>query len=397
MNTETSQVYSNVIGGEFPLSPGEARPWLEEMDNGADKGPVKDICRLYGGDDENTLWLPYGRTALGLALELAGIGDSTAIALPSYLCQSVFEKVRAASQSPIFYGLETDLSPVEDELIKTGRRANIILTCAYFGSRAIDEKLIDVGRKLLEIPRGPWIIEDRAMAFPAPVPVSEGAKRCDFILYSLRKTYPVPDGAPLVACSERAREVLFQWRKRTRMPPAENYRRAIRKKIEAKMKRHTWLTGQSLMDDPTLNGVRESEASESAICSLEMTNYTEGLTGSVSSAAYIIGRDLAKDGKAIKKRSKAIMDGLRNVLDGEFPLTDCLGIAVPLLQEDREGFLRAARTQGIFLPVHWPRDKTIQVNRNVARWYGTEISLPTMLAQPAKQVDYLISCLAAPM
>ncbi len=388
------QAFEHVVGGELPLSPDEARRWLDELDGGADRAPIENVCRLFGGVPENAVWLQFGRSALGVALELAGVGAKTQVGMPSYQCKVVFDKTRSRCGSLVFYQLHADLSPDEEGILDAGRRAGAIITCAYFGSSALDERLAALGRRLRSLANKPWIIEDRATAFPAPVSATDAATRCDFIIYSLRKSYPVPDGAPLIACSERAREALSLWRATAPETMPGDAGRPLRVKVLAKVKRHAWVTSRPLVDDPGLNGLRESVASESLISAMDADNRADARPGSVASAAYILARDLAEDGRTVRDRSRAFVEALHHTLRGTFPLHDCTGIAVPVLLDGRRDFLANGRAQGIFLPAHWPRDESVPLGADVRRWYTAEIGLPTLPASPPEDVEYLIRRLA---
>ena len=63
------------------------------------------------------------------------------------------------------------------------------------------------------MPGTPWVIEDRVMVFPDPDALKTYTDRCDFCVLSLRKVYPIPDGAVLIACSARAADALQRWQK----------------------------------------------------------------------------------------------------------------------------------------------------------------------------------------
>lgn len=391
---EEHPVFEHVVGGELPLSPDEARRWLDEPGGGEDTGPIQGVCRLFGGAPENAVWLRFGRSALGIALDLAGVGAETKIAMASYQCPAFLSK-RCASL--LFYQLRADLAPDEEGILDAAGRAGAVVTCAYFGSAALDDRLAALGRRLRSLANEPWIIEDRAMAFPAPVSAADAAARCDFLMYSLRKSYPVPDGAPLVACSERAREALSTWRASAPGPAPGEPEGPLRVKVLAKVKRHAWVTSRPLVDDPGLNGLRESVASESLINSgwaMDADNRADARPGSQASAAYILARDLAEDGRTVRDRSRAVVEALHHTLSGTFPLQDCTGVAVPVLLDGRRDFLANGRAQGIFLPVHWPRYETVPLGADVRRWYEAEIGLPTLPASPPEDVDYLIRRLA---
>ena len=61
-----------------------------------------------------------------------------------------------------------------------------------------------------------------------------------------------------------------------------------------------------------------------------------------------------------------------------------------MLVDDRSRFLAKARQQGIFLPAHWPREDSIPADTRTTRWYEDEVSLPTLPACPAADIDFMI-------
>lgn len=395
MTVAAHPVFARVVGGELPLSPEEARHWLDAPDGADDATIIERVSTLYGGRAEDALWLAFGRTALALAFRLAGAGRDAGVALPSFQCDVVFKAARAVDGATNIYHLAPDLTPDEESLFDAAKRAAAVVTCPYFGSAAVEQRLAALGPRLRALANAPWVIEDRAMAFPAPVAAADAARRCDFIAYSLRKSYPVPDGAPLVACSDRARAELADWRQKGGTAATAAGRRALRLKVEAKLKRHAWISGRPVVDDPERNALKESRNSETLISTAESAGGAAALlVGSAASAAYMLGRDLARDGQAVRARARTLVEAFSDLPSGALPLDDCAGIAVPLLADDRESFRAAARARGVFLPAHWPRDKTVPVNAAVARWYAQEVSLPTMPARPAADVDYVIAQLS---
>jgi hypothetical protein len=394
------QIFSTVVGGELPLSPKEARAWLDGSDGEKKhEGAIEDACRWFGGEADRTLWLRYGRSAFGMALDLLGAFQggfrNAPIALPPYMCKEVIFKAQSRSPSPIFYGLCENLAPKTNDFMDTARQASAVLTCAYFGAKSLDERLTDIGPRLRKLPNEPWIIEDRAMAFPEQVDISNGAKRCDFMFFTLRKSYPVPDGAPLVACSDRALEAMSRWRTTARETEDGDSARCVREKVLAKVRRHDWLNSGHLVDDPAANGLRESIASEAFINDLNADKSTDTLFGSAASAAYFMSRDKATDRRTVHARAQTIVERLRGEPSVKVPLKDCTGIAVPIMLQDRDKFVKDARSQGIFLPVHWAKENDIPDKTETRRWYEEEVGIPTLATSSPGDIDFTIERLRA--
>lgn len=380
--------FAYAAGGELPLSPDEAKLWLDQ-DPGDDA--VDHACRLFAGADGDALWLRYGRSAFGAALEMAGVGADTPVAMPAYQCGVIFAKAGATSGRLTYYQLDDGLAPEPDCILDAAGRAGAVMTCSYFGSAAVDLALASLGPQLLDLANRPWVIEDRALAFPAPVDATDAARRCDFILYSLRKCYPVPDGAPLIACSERAREAMAKWRQKHREyalggapdPALEN-------KVRTKIKRYQWLSNRPIVDDEAHNARAESVASEDLIDHAADANGADATRGSRATAAYMLGRDLTADRQAVDARARKLVEALASRIEANFPLPDCVGIAVPLLVKRRTPFLESLRQEGLFLPAHWPKEDAIDAGATAGRWYDGEVSLPTLPASPGQDIDFMI-------
>ncbi len=400
MEDMNRRIFSTVVGGELPLSPKEARAWLDGSDGEKkQKKAIEDVCRWFGGEADRTLWLRYGRSAFGVALDLSegfrgGFRDAP-IALPPYICKEVIFKAQSHSPSLMFYDLCENLAPNANDLMDIARQASAVLTCAYFGSKSLDEHLADIGPRLRKLPNNPWIIEDRAMALPEQVKISNSAKRCDFMIFSLRKSYPVPDGAALVACSDRALEAMSRWRTTALETKDGDSARCVREKVLAKVRRHDWLNSGRLVDDPAANGLRESIASEAFIDDLNADNSTDSLGGSAASAAYFMSRDKATDRRTVHARAQSIVEGLRGDPSVKAPLKDCTGIAVPVLLHDRDKFTKEARSQGLFLPVHWPKENEIPDRTETRRWYEEEVGIPTLATSSPRDIDFMIERLRA--
>jgi len=389
METPGPSVFKYAVGGEPSLSPEQSRLWLDPS-HAPNDNAIDDICRHFGGGENKALWLRYGRSALGVALDLSGVGPQTPIALPAYTCQAVTATAGTRSNALRYYELGHDLTPESEKITEAANRAGAVLTCSFFGSASIDERLDALGPRLREMAGEPWIIEDRALAFPEPLNTGDAAKRCDFMIFSFRKCYPVPDGAILVACSERARDAVSQKQPDNTAPPLQDTEQCVREKVMAKVKRHNWLTSGNLVDDPSLNGLDESIKSEALIDDAKSNCDADAQSGSWASAAYIMGRDLIEDRQTVCQRAETIVQGLGSNPALEIPLGDCTGIAVPMLTADRDRFLEQARRQGIFLPAHWPRDGSIPAGAGSNRWFEREVSLPTLPATRGADIDFMI-------
>src|SRR3989338_9496030 len=365
--------FERVIGGELPLSPDIAALWLEA--EALDEAAIEALCGIYGGGADSAWWVRYGRSALGLALDLCGVGEDVPIGIPPYLCSVVLDKVLSRSANWHTYPLDDHLVPDQLALLEQGRVSRAIVTCVYFGSALIEQRLSESAEALWSLPGRPWIIEDRVMCFPDPcsVPLREG--RCDFIIISFRKHYPVPDGALLIACSDRARQRMAELKDNYYSSGEGEQDGAVLEKVLAKVRRHEWLSSHPIVDDPALNGRNESIASEHVLDAFAAAPASDSLPGTSASARYLLGRSLMQDACSVKLRCQDIIDGLRaaGISESVLRLNDCSGIGVPLLVNGREKLKESMSAKGIFLPVHWPVGEISRVCSSARDWYAKEI------------------------
>ncbi len=378
-----------MIGGEQPLSIDEAALWLDANPGG--ETPGRAILQRLGCRDGAALWLRYGRSALGLGLRLAGAAPGGTVALPDYQCDSVVEKIIRVAGGIAVYPVNLDLTPSVDAMLDAAAASQAIVTCAYYGSPCIDASLGDASRRIFALPNRPWIIEDRAMAFPDAAGLAAAAGRCDFLVLTLRKIYPVPDGAVLVACSERAAAVLSRWKEEYRPPDADAADRAVRAKVLAKVKRHDWISAAPMADRPADNAVVEADASEALVNAVAGVETEDGLPGSAGSEAYVLRRELDADFTLVKDRSRRLTEALPDLVPGSLPLPDCAGIAIPMLIDERSQFLGRASADGIFLSVHWPRHPAVTPGAAARRWYEQAVSFPLLPARPDADIAHLLS------
>ena len=388
---ETGRIFDRVIGGEYPLSDAEARLWLEgpAQDNTA---PGDALVKM-GFPADASLWLRYGRSALGLALKLAGINKASgSVCIPDYQCSEVLGKLRATTGEPSVYPLKITLLPDLDRLADCMGNAEAVITCSYFGAASVDQGLFDTGAFLSQTPEHPWIIEDRVMSFPAMDGGVNFSARCDFAIFSLRKTYPVPDGAVLYACSDRARDALSGF-VRNSEPPGLKTDDAIREKVMAKNRRYSWLNTPPIYDDLARNGLKESVASEMRVNDVANNTSLDALPGTAASARYLLSRDPDRDRVVIARRSRVLFEKLSECDRAIMPFEACLSTNVPLLVDGRSDFLADAKNGGLFLPVHWPREETIKTGSAADNWYRNEVSIPVLPQTDEADFQYLVDTL----
>lgn len=378
-------VFDRVVGGELPLDPALLSLWGDDGD-GSDE---KQLIRRHAGCDGAGLWLKSGRAALGVALDLLGASARRGVAIPTYQCTAVVDKV--AARGPwATYPLSADFVP--DLATLRNLSMGVVLTTVYFGSRRHMDQLTEMARGLWELPGKPWIIEDRVQCLPEPCPPAAGR---DFVIYSLRKHYPVPDGAMLIAVSDRAREA-FARRPHFSVDPAarEVAARAVFAKLAAKAARWRWCHAAPIVDDPDGNGLADCVSSEHALDAVAFDRACDGIPASAGSARLMLGRDPALD----MEHTMALIGQLaaacrENLSSLALPVADAGALGLPILVEQRSALRARAAASGLFLPVHWPRDARIPPAGAAERWYAEEVTLPLNPSHTAADVAALAALL----
>jgi len=156
-----------VIGGLFGFS---------EIEFGAPAPPP-----FFGG---NCVLLANARSGVWLAAKLL---ETNRVWVPSYLCPTILDGVRAAGIEAKFYEVDEDLRVPSMAWADAVSRGDLVVLIDFFGFPC-DPSIRSVVRQ-----RGAWILEDACQALLS----DDTGKGCDFTLVSPRKFLGVPDGAVL--------------------------------------------------------------------------------------------------------------------------------------------------------------------------------------------------------
>lgn len=148
-------------------------------------------------------WLPYGsgKAALRDGLDAVGCGPESNVILPAYIPRGVLQPIRELGAEPRLHGIQRDLTPtIEDIEEAIDEKTAAILVVNYFG---FPQSTFDAIHEIAS-DWGAVVIDDNAHA-----PLSrEGSQllgtRGSVGFTSLRKGFPVPDGAFLYLDAEVA-------------------------------------------------------------------------------------------------------------------------------------------------------------------------------------------------
>ena len=133
---------------------------------------------------------------------VAEAGHSSRVLLPSYLCHTMLEPVRAVGLDAVFYRVQEDLSIDTDDLTRLMRTdPSVIVICDYFGFHG--------SRRVLDDPHLPvtddhFVLYDATHSALDPEPWKTAVWKPDVCLMSLRKMLPVVDGAFAVWLNSRS-------------------------------------------------------------------------------------------------------------------------------------------------------------------------------------------------
>jgi hypothetical protein len=131
-----------------------------------------------------------GRHALLFGLRLLQIQPGDAVLMPAFICRDLLAPIHAVGAMPVFYAVDRQLRPVD---LPVALNIRAVLAVNYFGF----PQDLELFRNYCQ-QHGTALIEDNAHGFlshdATGVPLGE---RGDLGIFSLRKTFMLPDGAVL--------------------------------------------------------------------------------------------------------------------------------------------------------------------------------------------------------
>ena len=112
------------------------------------------------------------------------------IFVPDYFCNAALTLLNKNIRLH-FYNIDSNLNPDKKSVLelKSEIKPDIIIQVHYFGKEADTQYLYDISKEC-----NSWFIEDTTHIL---LPYGSIGERGDFILYSLYKHFPIPDGALL--------------------------------------------------------------------------------------------------------------------------------------------------------------------------------------------------------
>lgn len=147
--------------------------------------------RYTGFDGKSIRYFRLARHALVAGLELLQLPRGSRVLVPAFICRDLLSSFHALGAEPVFYDVDAELKPI---LLPDDLKVGAVLAVNYFGfpqDLTIFEDYCKRG--------GAYLIEDNAHGFLSAEPDGRmlGA-RGDIGVFSMRKTFVLPDGAALV-------------------------------------------------------------------------------------------------------------------------------------------------------------------------------------------------------
>lgn len=320
------------------------------------------------GRNFETSFFNTGRSAIEALmkrLKAAGYGK---LYLPAFLCDSVCGAAKRAGMSLQYYGVHADLS-VDFSAIHTEQNA-IIYVVQFFGQK-IEPAFLTFLQNAQKA--GMIVVEDISLSL-----LSEDASCVgfgDYIIGSLRKWFPIPDGGILLSKEPMAFDFA---------DAANDYTLNY---FTAQILKH-----QYLADGGEDKALKETFLSYNRLgMEALFSDYTIRRMSRVS-------EDLLKcqNLEQIKKQRIRNYDLLRDLLSGVPQvkvLVDRQGAMTPLgmviLVEDREELLRHLISKGIYCNVHWRENEAMEHFPDAQYIAARCITIPCDQRYGEKEMHYI--------
>jgi perosamine synthetase len=142
------------------------------------------------GEGQHVVFTQSGRAAVSLAAQIWGIGEKDEVLVPAYQCGSEISPLIATGAQVLLYRVdERARIDIEDLLGRITPRTRVVHVTHYFGRPAELGELVTLCRA-----QNIRLLEDCALSLFSDATGRAG----DAVVYSLRKSLPVPDGGVLL-------------------------------------------------------------------------------------------------------------------------------------------------------------------------------------------------------
>jgi len=289
-------------------------------------GPVEDsLGKLLIGNLGNISFFASGRDALTTLLASL---PQVSVSLPDLMCASVYDACRTAGKKCDVYRIGSDFLHENTTTLTTAH--SIIFVMHYFGVR--NETLIRQARNA-----GSTVISDVTHLLFDRVGLLEVARHSNFLLASLRKSGPFPDGGFVSSLHHR--------------PPLPT--RGLREKFLALRAAGLWSRGfsaeQDFSNDENYYLLKlAEEALDKSVpsdFSCSYLSYRQAGSVSVSASAAAMRRNIGVLAAGLRENS-----AVPNTMSLISPFFPCTFDS----EELRDHVRRVLASHRFFFPVHWP-------------------------------------------
>ncbi|MCR4740303.1 MAG: hypothetical protein K5886_08610 [Lachnospiraceae bacterium] len=294
-----------------------------------------------------------GRSALYAALK----DINGTVILPDYLCESIIDAVKKAGAGYIFYHVDASMKPVNESILEAYDRCpfNAVLLINYFGLRDNGDTIAFIREKLPEIKIITDCVQDQYGY--------AGLKDYDYAFNSLRKWFPVPDGAYLKKKEDSKIRCLM---------PVSGPGQVSDSGFQAYKLAGNLLKqyGAAVSEDIFLDLIEKGEEmlDEDFLCKTSLFS---------TKAVNVIDYEGAA---AARRKNGAFLDEKLTAMGLEHIRYDngndrAVPFFIPLICKDRDtrdGLRMHLRSKGIFAPVHWPAPDDPDIKNDL---YDRELSL----------------------
>lgn len=266
-----------------------------------------------------------GRDAL--ATLLAALPQA-AVSLPDLMCASVHDACRSARKACKIYRIGADF--LHEDAAAAGTAPSIVFVMHYFGVR--NEALMRQARNA-----GSTVVSDVTHLLFDRVGLLEVARHSDFLIASLRKSGPFPDGGFVSSLQHRT------------PPPARGLREDFLSMRAAGLWSRGLSAAQGFSDDENFHLLKSAEASldasEPADFACSHLSRRLARTVSVDATAAAIRRNIGV--LATGLREHVNVPNATSLISPYFPCIFDSG-------ELRDHVRHALAARRFFFPVHWP-------------------------------------------
>lgn len=282
-----------------------------------------------------------GRDALKLALLTEGLRAGDEVLIPSFLCVKVIDVLEELNLKYRLFNIEEGFEVVSDHLLSMiSEKTKAVIFINYFGYSSPDFHLMETikgkGKNIA-------IILDYAQALFSITEAVLKSPFVDYVVTSLRKFLPVPDGAFLIANKKQINQGAI----------LQQTRRAVFERGLGKIVKNYYLNSahQNIsMEQLHLDLVCQSE---------KHFDLEQGVYGmSALSCELLKHIDFEVVATQRKKNTKYLYEHLDTAMlpkwDGKTVL-----LVVPVLLKNRDRVRSLLMKQNIYLPIHWPIDERI--------------------------------------